>query len=365
MDRLLSARKAINEIDKEMAELFVKRMQASAEVGRYKISHGLPVFDPQREAEVIRNNSALVDDENLRSYYVNFLQTCMDLSKSYQKQLQEGLRVAYSGVEGAFAFIAAKRIFPDGVLHSFGDFKSAYEAVVSGECDCCVLPIENSYAGEVSQVIDIMFKGTLYINGVYDLEITQNLIGLPGVSRSEVKTVISHPQALAQCAGYIKKHGLSTIDANNTALAAKYVAENGDNSIAAIASEDTAALYGLEVVEKNINENNNNTTRFAVFSRVEKKTPVDDSSMQSILVFTVKNEAGALAKAVNIIGNSGFNMRTLRSRSMKKLLWQYYFYVEVDGNAHSPQGEKMMKQLSSCCDRLRIVGTFAHETDLK
>lgn len=365
MDKLESARKAINEIDKEMAELFVRRMEASFEVGQYKLSHGLPVFDPQREAEVIRRNSTRVEDEALRSYYVNFLQTCMDLSKSYQSQIQNGMRVAYSGVEGAFAFIAAKRIFPEGNLCSFGDFKSAYKAVVDGECDCCVLPIENSYAGEVSQVIDLLFKGTLYINGVYDLEITQNLIGIEGASRSEVKTVISHPQALMQCAGYIKKHGLKVVEANNTALAAKQVAESGDKSVAAIASEDTAELYGLEVIEKNINENSNNTTRFAVFSRVEKKTEIDDNSMQSILVFTVKNEAGALAKAVTIIGNSGFNMRTLRSRSMKKLLWQYYFYVEVDGNAHSKKGQEMLKALSSCCDRLRIVGTFAHETDLK
>ena len=258
MDMLQSARKAINEIDKEMAELFVKRMEASAQVGKYKISHGLPVLDPEREAEVIRRNSTRVEDETLRAYYVNFLQTCMDISKSYQSQLQQGLKVAYSGVEGAFAFIASKRIFPDGNLISYGDFKSAYNAVVNGECDCCVLPIENSYAGEVSQVIDLLFKGTLYINGVYDLEITQNLIGIKGSGRNDVKTVVSHPQALAQCAEYIKRHGLKTVEANNTALAAKYVAEQNDKTIAAIASEDTAQLYGLDMLEKNINENSNN-----------------------------------------------------------------------------------------------------------
>lgn len=365
MDMLESARKAINEIDKEMSELFVKRMQASAQVGQYKLSHGLPVYDGGREAEVIRRNSARVEDETLRAYYVNFLQNCMDLSKNYQSKIQNGLKVAYSGVEGAFAFIAAKRIFPDGNQCSYGDFKSAYNAVVNGECDCCVLPIENSYAGEVSQVIDLMFKGTLYINGVYDLEITQNLIGLEGAGRNDIKTVVSHPQALMQCAEYIKKRGLKAVEATNTALAAKYVAEQGDKTIAAIASEDTAELYGLEMIEKSINESSNNTTRFAVFSRVEKKVLVDDSSMQSILVFTVKNETGALAKAISIIGESGFNMRALRSRPMKKLLWQYYFYVEVDGNAHSKKGEEMLKALSSCCDRLRIVGTFAHETNLK
>lgn len=365
MDMLESARRAINEIDSEMAKLFVKRMEASAQVGKYKLSHGLPVVDPQREAEVIRRNSTRVQDEALRGYYVSFLQSCMDLSKSYQRQLQQGLRIAYSGVEGAFAFIAAKRIFPDGKQCAYGDFKSAYNAVVNGECDCCVLPIENSYAGEVSQVIDLMFKGTLFVNGVYDLEITQNLLGLPGAGRNDIKTVISHPQAIMQCGEYIRNRGLEIREANNTALAAEYVSKLGDKSVAAIASEDTAALYGLEILEKNINESSNNTTRFAVLSRVEKKTREDDSSMQSILVFTVKNEAGALAKAISIIGKSGFNMRALRSRPMKKLMWQYYFYVEVDGNAHSDAGKEMLKALSVCCDRLRIVGTFAHETDLR
>ena len=365
MDMLERARIAINDIDKQMAELFVKRMQAAELVGKYKLSHGLPVLDAEREAQLVRRNSSLVEDKTLKAYYVNFLQNCMELSKSYQQRIQQGLKVAYSGVEGAFAFIASSRIFPDAQLCSFGDFKAAYEAVVNGDCDCCVLPIENSYAGEVSQVIDLMFKGTLFINGVYDLEITQNLLGIKGAARGDIKKVISHPQALSQCAEYIRNRALESEQATNTALAAKYVAELGDKTVAAIASEDTAKLYGLEVLEKNINENNNNTTRFAVFSRVDNKAEKVEHGMQSIMVFTVKNEAGALAKAVNIIGNSGFNMRTLRSRPMKKLLWQYYFYVELDGNAHTEQGKQMLRELSACCDRLRVVGTFAHETDLK
>ena len=358
MDMLNSARKAINEIDKEMAELFVKRMEASAQVGQYKLSHGLPVYDPEREAEVIRRNSVLVEDEALRAYYVNFLQTCMDLSKSYQSQIQNGLRVAYSGVEGAFAFIASKRIFPEGNLCSYGDFKSAYNAVVNGECDCCVLPIENSYAGEVSQVIDIMFKGTLYINGVYDLEITQNLIGVKGAGRNDIKTVVSHPQALAQCAEYIKKHGLKTVEANNTALAAKYVAEQNDKTIAAIASADSAQRFGLKVLNEQINPSQINTTRFAVLSRAENRNVGKQHGAHFILVFTVRNEAGALAQALNVIGSFGFNMRTLRSRPMGELLWQYYFYIEAEGNIHSPDGENMLKRLSVYCDKVKCVGSF-------
>ena len=365
MDKLEQARLRINAIDKQMAELFVQRMEASAQVGQYKLEHGLPVLDTAREADVVRRNACLVEDETLRAYYVNFLQNSMALSRKYQQRIQQGLTVAYSGVEGAFAFIAARKIFPDAVQKSFGDFRTAYDAVVNGDCDCVVLPIENSYAGEVSQVIDLMFQGTLYVNGIYDLEITQNLLGLPGASVADIKTVISHPQALSQCAEYIRDRGFAEKRANNTALAAQYVAEQGDPSIAAIASLDTAALYGLTVLEKNINESSTNTTRFAVLSRVENRAETVEHGRQSILVFTVKHEAGALAKAINIIGDHGFNMRTLRSRPMKELLWQYYFYVEVEGNAHSPSGKQMMQELSAYCDHLRIVGTFAHESTLK
>lgn len=364
MNKLEEARKSINEIDKEMAALFIKRMEAAKLISEYKMERGLPILDKNRENELIAKNSGFVEDETLRSYYVNFLKDTMSISRSYQQMLQQGLRVAYSGVEGAFANIAAKNIFPSANQIPFGDFTSAYEAVVNGECDCAVLPIENSYAGEVSQVIDLMFQGGLYINGIYDLEVTHNLLGIPGAALDDIKTVVSHPQALEQCAKYIKKHGFEAIRANNTAIAAQQVIEKGDKSVAAIASRDTAKLYGLNVLERRINESSVNTTRFAVFSRAESLPDYKEQGRQFIMVFTVRNEAGALAKAINIIGDCGFNMRTLRSRPMKELMWKYYFYVEADGNAYSEEGKRMMNELSRYCDHLRIIGSFPHEKKL-
>ncbi len=364
MNKLEEARKSINEIDKEMAALFVKRMEAAKLISEYKMERGLPILDQSRENALIAKNSEYVEDETLRSYYVNFLKETMGISRKYQQMLQEGLKVAYSGVEGAFANIAAKNIFPSAKQIPFGDFTSAYEAVVNGECDCAVLPIENSYAGEVSQVIDLMFQGSLCINGIYDLEVTHNLLGLPGATINDIKTVISHPQALEQCSKYIKKHGFEAVRANNTAIAAQNVVEKGDKSVAAIASRDTAKLYGLNVLERRINESSMNTTRFAVFSRAESLPDYKETGRQFIMVFTVRDEAGALAQAINIIGDCGFNMRTLRSRPMKELMWKYYFYVEADGNAYSEEGKRMMKELSKYCDRLRIIGSFPHEKKL-
>ena len=145
-----------------------------------------------------------------------------------QHKLLEGMKVGYSGVEGAFAHIAAGRIFPESNRISCRDFKSAYEWVANGECDVAVLPIENSYAGEVGQTIDLIFSGGLFINGIYELEIHQNLLGLPDATVDDIKKVTSHPQALGQCHDYIKLRGFDTEEANNTAIAAKTVAETND-----------------------------------------------------------------------------------------------------------------------------------------
>ena len=144
----------------------------------------------------------------------------MKLSRQYQHKLISGMKVAYSGVEGAFAHIAAGRIFPESTRISHTDFKAAYDAVVNGDCDAAVLPMENSYAGEVGQTIDLIFSGGLFVNGIYELEIHQNLLGIPGTSVEDITKVTSHPQALSQCHDYIRSRALETEEANNTAVAA-------------------------------------------------------------------------------------------------------------------------------------------------
>jgi chorismate mutase/prephenate dehydratase len=219
-NKLEEARRIINEVDAEMAALFVKRMRAAEMVSAHKAEFGLPILDQKREEAVVARNAALVEDETLRGYYIDYLKHTMALSRAYQYRLQSGLKVAYSGVEGAFAHIAAGRIFPGGNRVSCGDFKAAYDAVVRGECDVAVLPIENSYAGEVGTTVDLIFSGSLFINGIYELEIHQNLLGLPEASAEDIQRVTSHPQALAQCHDYIETRGLATEETSNTALAA-------------------------------------------------------------------------------------------------------------------------------------------------
>ena len=362
MTELEKARQTINEVDKQMAELFKTRMDAVKAVAEYNRAHGRWVTDNAREAEVIRRNSKMVEDETLKSYYVDFLQHNMDISKNYQHRILEGMRVAFSGVEGAFANIAANKVFPDAIAVPHPDFKSAYDSVVNGDCDAVILPIENSFNGDVGQVMDLAFFGSLYINGVYDISVVQNLLAVKGTTMDEVKTVISHPQALGQCASYIRKHGFETVEAVNTAVAAKQVAESGRHDIAAIGSDEAAVKFGLKKLEAHINESNNNTTRFAVFSRSAKTPSAADSNF--IMLFTVTNEAGSLGKAISIIGENGFNLRALKSRPTKELIWSYYFYAEGEGNIHSEAGKKMISELKEKCSNIRVLGSYEKEIAL-
>ena len=360
-NKLEQARQIINEVDAQMAELFEKRMRAAEMVYEHKKELGLPILDQKREDAVIKNNSELIGDEVIKGYYIDYQKKLMSISRAYQYRMQNGLKVAYSGVEGAFAHIAAGKIFPKSKQVAYRDFQAAYDSVVNGKSDVAVLPIENSYAGEVGQTIDLIFSGNLFINGIYELEIHQNLLGIPGARVEDIKKVTSHPQALSQCNDYIEIRGFDTWESTNTAIAAKTVADANDKSLAAIASVETAQLYGLKVLEANINKSGENTTRFAVLSKVQANSPALPSS---VLMFTVKHEAGSLANAISIIGKYGYNMTALRSRPLKKHSWQYYFYIEIDGSIDNANGTKMTEELSKVCDRLKVAGTFAPHTEI-
>ncbi len=359
MNELEKCRLEIDKIDAEMARLFEERMRVAASVAAYKREHALPICDEGRESAMLASRLSLVGDE-VKPYYADFLKDVMKTSRRYQSVLLEGMRVAYSGVEGAFGYMAARRAFPEATLVSYPDFESAYRAVEAGECESAVLPIENSSAGDVGVVMDLMFSGSLYANRIVELAVEQNLLGVKGASLADIKTVVSHPQALSQCEAYIRANGFETVSYSNTALAAEYVAAKGDKSVAAIASSDAAAIFGLVPLATGINEARGNTTRFAVLSAAQSIPAPEsrDENEHFILLFTTRNEAGALAKALNIVGAHDFNMRNLRSRPMKELLWNYYFFVEAEGNIGTVSGQDMLRELSAVCARLKLGGTY-------
>ncbi len=359
MSKLEKAREIINETDEKMAALFEKRMDAVSMVADYKREHGLSVEDTSREKELIKKNCSYIKNKEYEPYYIDFQKAVIDISKSYQHRLLDGMKVSFSGTRGAFADITGREIFPDAQLIGYKDFKAAYDAVVSGECDTVVLPLENSVGGDVGTVMDLCFFGPLFINGIYETEIIQNLLAVKGASLSDIKTVVSHPQALSQCADYIREQGFETVEAVNTAVAAKHISEEKRKDLAAIGSASAAEEFGLQILEKHINQSSTNTTRFAVFSRAPKAPAENDDRF--IMMFTVKNSAGALGKAVSLIGEYGFNLRALKSRPTKELIWNYYFYAEGEGNINSAKGKAMLSALKSCCSDIKVIGSFEKE----
>lgn len=360
MSELEQARREINRIDEEMADLFERRIREVARIAQYKKENGLPIRDPARESALVDRCRQRIRDQEIEGRYVEFLRGMIDISCAYQESLIRGRKVAYSGIEGAYAHIAARRLFPEAECIGFGGFEAAYHAVEKGELDCAVLPLENSYAGEVGAVMDLLFNGSLYINRVTDLPIRHALMACPDAQMSGIRRVYSHAQALSQCAEYVRARGWETVECDNTAVAARKVQELRDPAAAAIASEETANLYSLQLLESGINDSANNTTRFAALSRAQNR-PTHTGLREDagfILMFTVQNKAGALAQTLNIIGAHGYNMKTLRSRPMKDLQWNYYFYIEAEGSINNANGEMLMRELNAICARLKLVGTY-------
>ena len=354
MDALQNARAEIDAVDAQLAALFERRMAAVLTVAQYKKEHGLPIFDAAREAVVLDKAAARIQDPALRPYYRDHVQNLMDVAKQYEAQVLGQNRAAYQGVEGAFAHIALKALFPHAEAVSFPTWDEVFDAVEKGDAAHGVVPFENSHAGDVSAVLDLCYNHpALWVVGVYDLPISQNLLVLPGTQLSDLKMVYSHQQAIAQSETFLKQFRLPASAMPNTALAAKFVAESGDKTKAAIASAETAQLYGLDVLVPSINTDGDNTTRFIVLSR-EKPTAGNRFS----LLFTVDNKPGKLGEVIQIIGRSGFNMESIKSRPMPHVPFEYYFYVELVGDPTRSETAALLRELDRICRTVRLLGVY-------
>ena len=361
MSKLDDLRNEINIIDKKMAELFEQRMDIVKNVAEYKINNSIPVVDSNRENEVINNNLDCIKNTELKNYYVNFIKNNINISKQYQNSLLKGDNIAYSGIVGSYAYIASKKMFPNQNYIAYSSFNKAYQSVVDGINNKVVLPIENSYAGNVGEVLDLIFFGSLYINQILDFSIEHCLLTNGDKNINNIKKIVSHPQAIMQCSEFIEKHNFEVIEEVNTAVAAKKLKDDTlmSEDTAVIASIDAAHEYGLSILREKINDNVDNTTRFASFSNVLYHFEKSDKVHKNfIIVFTVKNESGALAKCLDVIGSYNFNMRNLCSRPVKSLMWNYYFYCDIEGDIDSDDFKDMFKALQVFCDKLKVVGVY-------
>lgn len=354
MDLLQQARAEIDAVDAEMAALFERRMQAVADVVRYKAETGKPVFDAAREADVITRNTARLQNEELRPYYKAFLQEAMAVSRAYQRATLGRDTAAYQGVEGAWSHIALRRMFPFARATAFATWPEVFDTVQNGDAQFGVLPFENSNAGDVSAVLDLLYTHPdIIVTHMQDMPIQQDLLGVKGAKLSNVRTVISHPQALAQSSVFLQQHGFTTQSWINTADAAKHIAELNDPTVAAIASAETAELYGLDILAEGVNADGDNTTRFIVISR-EKPTAGNRFS----LLFTVDNKPGKLAEVIQVIGASGFNMESIKSRPMPHVPFEYYFYVELVGDPTADETGALLHELDRTCRTVRLLGVY-------
>lgn len=356
MNQLDCARSEIDRIDAELARLFEARMQAVQGVIEYKKATGMPILDTGREAQVIEKNTARIQADELKAYYAQWQKDLMALSRQYQAKVLGRDVAAYQGVEGAFAHIALKRLFPYAKAVNFSSWKEVFQAVESGAAAYGVLPLENSTTGDVGEVLDLCFSHNCYVVQMYDLPVVQNLLGLPNATIADIKTVYSHPQGLRQSAKFMQQMQMNGIEYPNTAMAAQHVAQMGDVSLGAIASAETAELYGLKVLAPEVNQASGNTTRFIVIAA----QPAESGNRFSVL-FTVDHAAGQLAKVIQIIGEMGFNMECIKSRPLPGTPWEYYFYVELVGDAKQQNSQKLLKEMQLVCRSVKQLGVYSKE----
>ncbi|OCN03889.1 chorismate mutase [Erysipelotrichaceae bacterium MTC7] len=353
MNKLEQARNKINQIDEEMAALFEKRMHAVEDVISYKQEHHMEVLDFSREQEVIQKNMQYIQDEKLRSYYKEFISDVMKTSRRFQHATLINDKIGYQGTYGAFSYLASMHCFPDYELIGFKSFEDVFKAVDKEDIRYGVIPVENSHSGEVGEVSDLLYSYPLYIVDIFELHVSHNLLAKQKIRTEDITKIYSHPQALSQCAKFLKGRDVEIIEFPNTALAAEFVGKEADPTIAAIASKETAERFGLQIIESNIQTNDDNTTRFAILSKEANK---EGNTFQ--ILFTLANEQGTLAQAINSIADSGFNMKSIKSRSIPQNAWSYYFHVELEGNIEEEKTQQMLRKLKAVCRDLKYIGSY-------
>ena len=262
------------------------------------------------------------------------------------------MKIGYQGTLGSFSQIASKKIFGDCQYQSYLTFKEVINAVLNDEIDYGVLPLENSYTGKIALVLDELFLSNVYISGIYNLPIRQNLIGLKESKLEDIKQVYSHEQALMQCSEFLKENKYEVVSFANTALASRYIKEQNDIKKAAVASDLTAELYDLKILKEEINNNKKNTTRFAIVSK-----KMEEVKENFAFIFTVKDESGALVTILNEISRLGVNLTAISSHSTHED-WEYYFFCEAEGKLDSSNIIALAKVLEGKCKTFKIIGSY-------
>ena len=273
------------------------------------------------------------------------------------------MRVAFQGEAGAYSEQAVFGYFGSVETVSCESFDAAFDSVNSGKADAALIPIENSLAGSIHQNYDLLLRNDLHIFGEYLLRVRHCLIANPGVKKSDIKKAISHPQALGQCAGYLRKHEIKPEPVYDTAGSVKILKESGARDVAAIASKRAAEIYGMEILEEGIEDNAENFTRFLAV-KTEAVVPAalsaskGENETKTSIVFTLKNQPGALFKALSVFALRDIDLTKIESRPLQGSPWEYLFYVDFIGATHEETVRKALDHLSEYAVMLRVLGSY-------
>ena len=371
-------REEINEIDREMVDLFKKRMKVAASVAEYKKERGLPVLDAARERALLGKISDMAGEE-LDGYARTLYHTMLDVSRAYQytklksesevyssikntmgstaSMFPARARVACQGVEGAYSQIAAEKLFELPEISYYKSFDNVFSAIESGECRYGVLPIENSTAGSVKKVYELMLEHKFNIVRSVRIKIDHNLLARKGTKIENIREIISHEQAVNQCSSFLRtlKDVKITI-APNTAVAAQTVANSGRNDIAALSSRFCAELYSLETLAEAVQDMGNNHTRFICISKEPEIYPGAD---KLTLMLVTPNKPGALYSVLSCFNALGVNMTKLESCPIPERDFESMFYFDFTVSVYSDNLERLLCELESRGERYRLLGAYS------
>lgn len=379
MSELEQLRRDIDAIDRQIVDLMKQRMETVAQVAEYKKANNIPVLDSGRERALLSKVGQEAGEE-LADYIQSMYRTIMAASRSYENgklgrgsKVYDGIKkameetpqlfpqrptVACQGIEGAYSQIACDRLFKAPSIMYFQSFDHVFKAVESGMCQYGILPIENSTAGSVNAVYDLMIRHNFSIVRSARLKVSHNLLAKPGTKLEDIRDVYSHEQALHQCAGYLA--GLKNVAVHvveNTAVAARMVAQSDRSDVAALSSRFCAEQYDLEIVQDNVQDQDNNYTRFICIS---KKPEIYPGADRTSLMMTLPHKPGTLYNVLAKFYALNINLQKLESRPLPNREFEFMFYFDVEASVYAPEMEKLFRDLEAESEQLRYLGTY-HE----
>ena len=370
-------RKEIDSIDDELVKLFGKRMEYAAKIADYKKANNLPILMPAREREKLLDVAQKAGPE-MATYTKVLYSMLFELSRSYQskhnmtrtelynrivkaidstqKLFPQSAMVACQGVEGAYSQIACEKIFKSPYIMYFKNFEGVFNAIDQGLCQYGILPLENSTAGSVNKVYDLMIKHNFFIIRTFRLKVDHNLLVNPGATKAGIKEIVSHEQAIGQCSDFLKSMpGVKITTVENTAVAASMVSKSGRTDIAALSSRNCAELYGLTCLEASVQDTGNNRTRFICISKNMEIFPGSDKTS---IMMILPHRPGSLYRVLARLYTLGINVTKLESRPLPDRDFEFMFYFDLETSVYSDEFVQLMCELDELCEEFRYLGSY-------